>query len=71
MTMQMMGFLCRSCRIRQGVTLETVATDLGMSKQNISLFERGKTNSARVLMWYVEHGLDETIKDWRENLVKL
>lgn len=54
--------LGRMCKTYRKYTLKTsqreVATDIGVTGQNVSAFECGKNNNARILLWYIEHGMD-------------
>lgn len=59
MDMQKLGRMCKTYRKH---TLKTsqceVAKDIGVTGQNVSAFERGKNNNARILLWYIERGMD-------------
>lgn len=54
--------LGRICKTYRKYTLKTsqreVAGDIGVTGQNVSAFERGKNNNAKILLWYIERGLD-------------
>lgn len=49
------GLLCRDYRIANGQTLKDVSIRMGCSISTIGYFERGRNDSAKLLMWYVEH----------------
>lgn len=49
---------CREFRIEHGYTQKQIADDLNYTPMNISAFERGRTNNAKILLWYIEHGLN-------------
>lgn len=49
------GLLCRDYRIANGQTLEDVSIQMGYSTSAIGYFERGRNDSARILLWYVKH----------------
>lgn len=49
------GLLCRDYRIANGQTLKDVSIRMGCSISTIGYFERGHNNSAKILMWYVDH----------------
>lgn len=51
-----LGHECKRFRKQLGYTQFDVADDLGFSVVNISAFETGRNDSARILYWYVEHG---------------
>ena len=62
--LKIIGMLCKYTRLEQGLSQEEVAQELGCSNQNISMFENGRNNNAIVLLWYILHGLPETLKKW-------
>lgn len=49
------GELCRKYRLSNGQTLKDVSIQMGYSISTIGYFERGRNDSAKMLMWYVEH----------------
>ena len=49
------GLLCREYRIANGQTLKDVSIRMECSISTIGYFERGCNDSAKLLMWYVEH----------------
>lgn len=52
------GLKCKLFRIEQGYTQEQVAVELGYTKENVSAFECGRNNNCRILMWYINRGLN-------------
>ena len=58
-----LGAICRAYRESLGLLQSDVAKDVNYSKENVSAFENGRNNNARILQWYLEHGL--IIKDGR------
>lgn len=61
-----LGSICRYHRKKLGLRQSDVSAAVGCSKENISAFETGRNNSARILMWYIEHGLNisEEVEKW-------
>ena len=53
--MRDIGQLCRDYRIAHDQTLKDVSIQMGMSISAVGYFERGRNNSAKMLIWYVEH----------------
>lgn len=51
------GRKCAAFRRMLGITQEQVARDVGCSRSNISAFERGRTDSATIFLWYIKAGL--------------
>ena len=49
------GLLCRDYRIANGQTLKDVSIQMGYSLSTIGYFERGHNDSAKLLMWYIDH----------------
>lgn len=49
------GELCRNYRIMHSQTLKDVSIRMGCSISSVGYFERGRNDSAKMLMWYVEH----------------
>ena len=52
-----MGHRCKQFRIHRGYYQNDVAADTGYSVENISSFETGRNDNARILLWYFEHGM--------------
>ena len=52
-----MGKRCKQFRIEKGFFQNDVAIDTGYSVENISSFETGRNDNARILIWYLEHGM--------------
>lgn len=52
------GKACRAWRIYNNMRLREVARDTGYSENNIWNFEKGKNNSAIILLWYIMHGFN-------------
>jgi len=50
--LQEIGQTCRSFRESISRTQEEVALDVGLSDSQVSRFERGQTDSAKILWWY-------------------
>lgn len=50
-----LGLLCRAYRIVNGQTLKDVSIQMGCSLSTIGYFERGHNDSAKIVLWYVEH----------------
>lgn len=61
-----LGEYCAMTRIKKNIPQHAVAKEIGCTPQNISSFERGLNNSALILLWYIKHGLVETLKAWGE-----
>ena len=57
MTNKEIGIMCAEFRKAIDVKQSEIASDLNVSVETISAFENGRTNNARVLMWYIEHGM--------------
>lgn len=57
MTNKEIGAMCADFRKTIDVKQSKIASDLNVSVETISAFENGRTNNARVLMWYIEHGM--------------
>ena len=53
-----LGQICADHRKRIGYTQQQIADELGYSVYNISAFENGRNDSAKILFWYLEHGLE-------------
>lgn len=52
-----MGQRCKKFRVEQGYFQTDVAADTGYSVENISSFETGRNDNARILLWYLMHGM--------------
>lgn len=52
-----MGQRCKKYRIEHGFLQVDVAKETGYSVENISSFETGRNDNARILLWYVTHGM--------------
>lgn len=56
--MKDVGARCKALRENIGLLQKDVAQDTGYSTENISSFETGRNDNARIMLWYVAHGLD-------------
>lgn len=56
--MKDVGAKCKAHREDLGLLQRHVAVDTGYSEENISSFETGRNDNARIMLWYVAHGLD-------------
>ena len=54
-----MGRRCKQFRVDHGYYQSDVAADTGYSVENISSFETGRNDNARILLWYFEHGMKQ------------
>ena len=52
-----MGQRCKKFRIEHSFYQADVAFDTGYSTENISAFENGRNDNARILLWYLSHGM--------------
>ena len=57
--MKQLGKLCGKHRRRMKVKQQQVAIATGYSIKNISSFENGHCNNAKILLWYINNGLDK------------
>lgn len=57
-TLRELGRKCKKFRIEHGYFQVDVATDTGYSVENISSFETGRNDNARILLWYFVHGMN-------------
>lgn len=57
LTLREMGRRCKQFRIDRGYYQTHVAADTGYSVENISSFETGRNDNARILLWYFERGM--------------
>lgn len=55
--MKDLGAQCKAHRQDINLLQSDVARDTGYSVENISSFETGRNDNARILLWYVAHGL--------------
>ena len=53
-----MGRRCKKFRVEHGYYQADVAQDTGYSVENISAFETGRNDNARILLWYFVHGMN-------------
>lgn len=51
------GARCKEYRLTLGVLQYKVAQDTGYSMENVSSFETGRNDNARILLWYFTHGM--------------
>ena len=51
------GRICKQFRVEHGFYQTDVAADTGYSVENISSFETGRNDNARILLWYFAHGM--------------
>lgn len=65
MELKTLGYLCKCTRMRKAVPQKDVAREVKTSAQNICEFEQGRNNSAKILLWYVEHGLSDVLDEYR------
>lgn len=52
------GQRCKKFRIERGYYQIDVASETGYSVENISAFETGRNDNARILLWYFAHGME-------------
>ena len=52
------GRRCKQFRIDSGYYQMDVATETGYSVENVSAFETGRNDNARILLWYFAHGMN-------------
>ena len=52
------GRRCKEFRVEHGYYQIDVARDTGYSVENISAFETGRNDNARILLWYFVHGMN-------------
>lgn len=55
--LEIIGTTCKNFRRGLGYNQKQVASDTGYSVENISLFERGKNDNLKILLWYIKKGL--------------
>ena len=63
-----MGQRCKQYRVDHGYFQTDVAKETGYSVENISSFETGRNDNARILLWYFSKGMDI---DFLYNYLKL
>ncbi len=51
------GARCKEYRLTLGILQYKVAQDTGYSLENVSSFETGRNDNARILLWYFTHGM--------------
>lgn len=51
------GQRCKKYRVERGFYQMDVAKETGYSVENISAFETGRNDNARILLWYLSHGM--------------
>ena len=51
------GRRCQNFRKRKGISQVKAAFETNYSVENISAFECGRNDNARILLWYFAHGL--------------
>ena len=52
-----MGQRCKQFRVEHSFYQTDVAFETGYSAENISAFENGRNDNARILLWYFAHGM--------------
>ena len=52
-----LGTACKRYRKRKGILQLQVALETGYNTKTISMFECGNTNNAKILAWYINHGM--------------
>ena len=52
------GRRCKQFRANRGYYQTDVATETGYSVENVSAFETGRNDNARILLWYFVHGMN-------------
>lgn len=57
LSLREIGRRCKQFRVEQGYYQTDVAADTGYSVENISAFETGRNDNARILLWYFSHGM--------------
>lgn len=58
LTLLEVGKRCKKFRIERGYYQMDVAAETGYSVENISAFETGRNDNARILLWYFAHGME-------------
>lgn len=57
LSLREMGKRCKKFRVDRGYYQTDVAAGTGYSVENISSFETGRNDNARILLWYLERGM--------------
>lgn len=57
LSLKEVGRRCKKFRIEQGYCQFNVAAETGYSVENISAFETGRNDNARILLWYFSRGM--------------
>ena len=52
------GRRCKKFRVDHGYYQMDVAIETGYSVENVSAFETGRNDNARILLWYFAHGMN-------------
>lgn len=60
-----LGLKCQKFRVARGYYQSHVAAETGYTTENVSAFETGRNDNARILLWYIIHGM--TVEDIRGN----
>ena len=57
LSLREIGRRCKQYRVEHGYYQADVAEETGYSIENISSFETGRNDNARILLWYFAHGM--------------
>lgn len=57
LSLREIGRRCKQFRVACGYYQADVAAEMGYSVENISSFETGRNDNARILLWYFAHGM--------------
>lgn len=57
LSLREMGQRCKKYRVDHRYYQSDVAEETGYSVENISSFETGRNDNARILLWYLSHGM--------------
>lgn len=67
-----LGARCKQFRVERGYYQSHVAQETGYTSENVSAFETGRNDNARILLWYLAHGMTieelDGRKDYGEDL---
>ena len=64
LSLREIGQRCKQFRVEHGYYQADIARDTGYSVENISAFETGRNDNARILLWYFVHGMNaEHLRD--------
>lgn len=55
--LQYIGKKCKEYRKTQGYRQTDVSNETHYSSENVSSFETGRNDNARILLWYFTHGM--------------